>query len=282
MRIPLCLACIAHIAAAADHIVVIGIDGLGAAWLRDANTPSIAKLMARGASTLHARAVIPTVSSPNWASMINGAAPAQHGVTTNEWQPDKYEIAPVCKGPGGFFPTVFGVLRQQRYGSTMAVFHHWKGFGRLVEKGSANQVVHIDDAAKTTDAAIAYWKQQRPSLLFIHLDQVDHAGHEHGWGSAAYRGAVEEADKLIGRIADAAPDATLIVTADHGGSGRKHGGLTMNEIEVPWIAAGPGIRRGVKIEKPVNTYDTAVTIAYLLRIKPHECWIGRPVWEAVE
>jgi hypothetical protein len=282
VRILLGLALAAQFAIAVDHVIVIGVDGLGAAWLRDANTPKIAKLMALGASTLHARAVIPTVSSPNWASMINGAGPAQHGITSNEWQPDKYEIAPVCKGSGGFFPTVFGVLREQRYGMTIGVFHHWKDFRRLLEKGSANQVVHIDDAVKTTDAAIAYWKQQRPALLFVHLDHVDHAGHDHGWGSAEYRAAVELADKLIGRVAEAAPEATIIVTADHGGSGTKHGGMTMGEIEIPWIAAGPGIRKGVKIAKPVNTYDTAVTIAYLLKIKPHECWIGRPVWEAVE
>jgi predicted AlkP superfamily pyrophosphatase or phosphodiesterase len=272
----------AAVGLAADHVIVIGIDGLGSAWLRDSNTPQLEKLMARGASTLHARAVIPTVSSPNWASMINGATPAQHGVTSNEWQPDKHEIPPVCKGPGPFFPTIFGVVRQQRHATTIGVFHHWKGFGRLVEKGSANQVVHIDSAAKTTEAAVAYWNSQHPALLFVHLDHVDHAGHEHGWGSAEYRKAVEEADDYVGQISEAARDAVIIVTADHGGSGTKHGGLTIGEIEIPWIAAGPGIRKGIKLAKPVNTYDTAATIAYLLRIKPHECWTGRPLQEALE
>lgn len=272
----------AQCALAADYVIVIGVDGLGAAWLRDANTPNIAKLMARGSSTMQARAVIPTVSSPNWASMINGAGPAQHGITSNDWQPDKHEIAPVCKGPGGIFPTVFGVARQQRSAMKIGVFHHWKDFARLLEKGAANRVEHIDDAEKTAQAAIAYWKQERPALLFVHLDHVDHAGHEHGWGSPEYRAAVDLADKLIGSIADAAPEAAIIVTADHGGSGKKHGGLTMGEIEIPWIAAGPGIRKGVRIARPVDTYDTAVTVAHLLRIEPHECWIGRVVREAVE
>jgi phosphopentomutase len=164
----------------------------------------------------------------------------------------------------------------------MGVFHHWKDFGRLLEKGSANQVVHHDSAAKTTDAAVAYWKQQRPALLFVHRAHVDHAGAGHGWGSPEYTKAVVEADSYIGRIAEAAPEAAIVVTADHGGAGTKHGGLSMDEIEIPWIAAGPGIRKGLKLAKPVNTYDTAVTVAYLLRIKPHECWTGRPVWEALE
>lgn len=267
---------------AADHVIVIGIDGLGAAWLRDSAGPGLAKLMAKGSYTLKARAAIPTVSSPNWSSMINGATPAQHGVTGNDWQPNKHAIDPVCKGPGEIFPTIFGMIRRQRYASAMGVFHHWKDFGRLLEKGVANRVVHMESAEKTTEAAIAYWKQQRPALLFVHLDHVDHAGHQRGWGSPAYRKAVDQADAYIGRIMEAAPQATLIVTADHGGAGREHGGLTMGEIEIPWIAAGPGIRKGRKLAKPVNTYDTAPTIAWLLKVKPHECWTGRPVWEALE
>jgi predicted AlkP superfamily pyrophosphatase or phosphodiesterase len=44
--------------------------------------------MESGASTLHASAVIPTVSSPNWALMIMGACPEQHGITTKEKKPE--------------------------------------------------------------------------------------------------------------------------------------------------------------------------------------------------
>jgi len=46
--------------------------------------------MREGAWTLHARGVMPTVSSPNWASMIMGAGPEQHGVTSIDWQPYKF------------------------------------------------------------------------------------------------------------------------------------------------------------------------------------------------
>jgi arylsulfatase A-like enzyme len=71
----------------------------------------------------------------------------------------------------------------------------------------------------------------------------------------------------------------LIFTADHGGMGTKHGGLTMSEIEIPWIIAGPGIAAG-EISAPVNTYDTAATIAYLFNLKTPDCWIARPVLSA--
>ena len=68
----------------AAHVVVIGFDGLNPDGIEHAATPVMHGMMKRGAYTLHARAVIPTVSSPNWASMIMGAGPADHGVTTNQ------------------------------------------------------------------------------------------------------------------------------------------------------------------------------------------------------
>ena len=72
-----------------EHVVVIGVDGLSPEGIKRAKTPVLHKMMAEGASTLHARGVMPTVSSPNWASMIMGAGPEQHGVTSNDWKPGK-------------------------------------------------------------------------------------------------------------------------------------------------------------------------------------------------
>jgi arylsulfatase A-like enzyme len=72
----------------------------------------------------------------------------------------------------------------------------------------------------------------------------------------------------------------LLLTADHGGVGQKHGGMTMSELEIPWILHGPGVAEGVELKTNVNTYGTAPTVAHILGIKPHAAWIGRPVLEA--
>ena len=72
----------------------------------------------------------------------------------------------------------------------------------------------------------------------------------------------------------------VLVTADHGGVAKGHGGSTMTELEIPWILTGPGVVRGRELHTPVRTYDTAVTVAHILGVKPSECWIGRPVLEA--
>jgi predicted AlkP superfamily pyrophosphatase or phosphodiesterase len=268
------------------HVIVIGVDGLGGAAFAEGKVPRMRKLMEQGAWTLQARGVMPTVSSPNWASMIMGAGPEQHGVISNEWEPDKFAIAPTCQGMAATFPTMFGLLRQQRPGSVIGVLHDWEGFGRLVEKAAPTQMRHVKGSPAATAAAIQYLKTSRPELLFLHLDDVDHAGHDHGWWGPEYKAAVEMVDGLIGQVVDAVEGAgigkqtVILVTADHGGSGKKHGGNTMGELEIPWIAAGQGIARR-QIREPVNTYDTAATVAALLGLKPPPgCWVGRPVSSA--
>jgi predicted AlkP superfamily pyrophosphatase or phosphodiesterase len=215
-----------------------------------------------------------------------GAGPEQHGVTTNEWEPDKFEIAPTAAGAGGRFPTIFSLLRDQRPTAKIACFHDWKGFSRLFDRKAADIVEHPKGAAQTAERAIAYLKEKRPEFTFIHLDHVDGAGHDHGHGTPQYYQAVAEADRLIGLVLKGLEDAgiggktVVLVTADHGGKGKGHGGATMAELEIPWILHGPGVATGKELTTFVSTYDTAATIAYIFGLKTPECWIARPVVEA--
>ena len=269
-----------------QHAVMVGVDGLSPDGVRHADAPNLKRLREQGAWTFHARGVMPTSSSPNWASMIMGAGPEQHGVTSNDWEPDKFEIAPTAQGPGGIFPTVFSVLRQQRPDSYLAVFHDWDGFGRLVERKCVDVVEHLEGPTNTVRRAVECIKTRRPTLTFLQLDHVDHAGHEYGHGTPQYYAAVAVADQLIGEVIAAIEEAglkndtLLLVTSDHGGRGKGHGGATMEEIEIPWIITGPGIRAGHEIQTPVNTYDTAATLTYAFGLTPPDAWIARPVREA--
>jgi predicted AlkP superfamily pyrophosphatase or phosphodiesterase len=229
---------------------------------------------------------MPTVSSPNWASMIMGAGPEQHGVLSNEWQPGSSPIKPTVAGPGGIFTTIFGLVRQQKPSSKIGCFYEWGDFGRLVERNVCDRIVNPRGPVETTNQAIRFLKEQRPTLLFVHLDHVDGAGHEHGHGTPQYDAAVAEADRLIGLVLDAVRDSGMadhslvLVTSDHGGVGKKHGGSTMEEIEIPWIIRGQGVARGRELPPTVNTYDTAATIAYALGLTPPKGWIARPVLDA--
>ncbi|WP_197528919.1 alkaline phosphatase [Aeoliella mucimassa] len=272
---------------AAKHVIVIGVDGLAPFGISSANTPALDRLCEQGASTMHARAVMPTSSSSNWASMIMGAGPEQHGITSNEWERNRFEIAPVVKGSEGIYPTMFSAVRKGLPTSAIGVFHDWGGFGRLVESESCDLVVDADGPVDAIDRSTEFWNSRNPSLLFIHLDHVDHAGHAEGWGSPDYVQAVQLADRLINQVVTVVEktghksDTVVIVTSDHGGVDKGHGGSTMAEIEIPWIAWGAGIRTGVELKKPVNTYDTAATVLRLLDVPAPACWVGRPVTEAL-
>jgi hypothetical protein len=267
------------------HVVVIGVDGMSPDGVEQAATPFMNRLMAEGAYTFHARAVLPTVSSPNWASMIMGAGPAQHGITSNDWEPTVFTIPPTAQATAGYFPTIFHLLRQQRPEAVSVVVHDWDGFGRLFDPADVTVVRDGEGPQQTTDWAVAEIRTRRPALTFIHLDHVDHAGHADGHGSRSYYDAVAEADRMIGQVLQALYDAgmadstAVLVTADHGGMGTGHGGESMAELEIPWMLRGPGVVPG-PLAAPIDTYDTAATVAHLLGLTRPEAWIARPVLSA--
>lgn len=275
-------------AAQVEHVLIVGCDGFGSVGFTSSNTPVLHQLMREGSYTLHARGVMPTSSSPNWASIIMGAGPEQHGVTSNDWETNKFEIAPIALGMGGIFPTIFGVLREQRAAAYIACVHDWDGFGRLMEPAAMNLLENVKGSTNTARRAAEVIREHKPTFLFVHFDEVDHFGHEFGWKTAQYYHAVEEVDGLIGNLLGALKEAgireqtVVIMTADHGGKGKSHGQPTMDELQIPVIMAGPGIRQGHEIMGPVNTYDTAATVAKLFGLKVPEAWIAKPISEAIQ
>jgi predicted AlkP superfamily pyrophosphatase or phosphodiesterase len=221
--------------------------------------------------------------------MIMGASPAEHEITSNAWERTDIKEKTYCGGKKGeTFPTIFKVIRDHHAEADIACFHDWDGFGRLVEPGIPTLIADTRGEDRTAREAAAYIAANKPLFTFIHLDHVDHAGHEYGHGSREYFTSVEKADKLIGEIINSLKKANILdqtlvlVTADHGGKGKGHGGDTPEERDIPWIIAGPGIKKGSRIIEPINTYDTAATIAYIFGCKIPDCWTGKPVTAAFE
>jgi len=273
--------------AIAEHVVVIGVDGMSPDGIANADTPTMDTLITNGASTMTARAVLPTSSSPNWASMIMGAGPIHHGITSNGWKLDKHELTTVAIGSGGRFPTIFSILRDQRKDAVQACFYDWSGFGRLFHQDDLNVAADTKGPKVTTKRACEYIEANRPLFTFVHLDHVDHVGHDKGHGTPEYYESVTEADGYIGQILDAIDAAgiraktTVLITSDHGGVKKGHGGSSRAEVEIPWILQGAGVKTGHAIATPVFTYDTAATAAHLLGLTAPEAWIANPVLDAL-
>jgi len=127
-----------------------------------------------------------------------------------------------------------------------------------------------------------------PSCSFL----VDNVGHLNGWGTPEQIRAVEEADAAVGIVLRALResgtlDSTLILlTADHGGAARTHAPDDPRSRHIPWIAAGPGIRRNFDLtryaELNINTEDTFATASYLLNIPIDEDIDGKAVLQVLE
>lgn len=269
-----------------DHVVVIGIDGLSSSGLRNAQTPVMDNLIHDGAIAWQARTVLPTVSSPNWATIITGAGPEQHGVLNNDWEVDKQVLTPITQDATHRFPSIFSMIKQQRPGSKIASVYHWDAFGRLYDQSMVDFDRHYATPDSCVDAFNSYLKQERPTFAFLHLDHVDGAGHKDGHGSAGYLASIAQTDKMIGRIMDALAAAGMrektlvLLVSDHGGIDKGHGGTSDEEVTVPVLLYGPGVKKGTVVSHPTYLYDVAATAAYALKLSLPEASIGRPITQA--
>ena len=265
------------------HVIIIGVDALSTDGVTKANTPILHDMMKRGSWSLHARGVLPTTSGANWASIMDGAGPEQHGVTSNDWKVGEFNFPASVTGSGGFFPSIFQVLTDQHPQWEVGSIHQWAEFGNLYDHRFVDYDVHGTDEDETTALAVKYITGKRPDFLFVHLDHVDDAGHAYGHGTPLYYEAVAKADTLIGKIrratidAGIADDTVIIVTSDHGGVGKGHGGESLAELEVPWIVYGKKINSDNQLDLPINTFDTAATAAWLLGVRIPYAWLARPV-----
>jgi arylsulfatase A-like enzyme len=96
---------------------------------------------------------------------------------------------------------------------------------------------------------------------------------------------LERIDACIGKVIQAVKDAgiynetIIILSADHGGINKGHGGMTLEELQTPFIVCGKNVKSNYQLKQPMMQFDTAATIAYIFGLKRPSCWIGRPMTE---
>ena len=73
-------------------------------------------------------------------------------------------------------------------------------------------------------------------------------------------------------------DTIFILTSDHGGIDKGHGGKTMQEMETAFIISGKNIKKGLRFDDvSMMQYDVASTIARIFNLEQPQVWIGRPM-----
>ena len=269
------------------RVVFIGIDGLSIDGVKKAKTPNLDYMMDNGSYSLNARGVFPTSSGPNWASMILGMGPELHGVISNDWQNKKGKkiIQPIVEDEKKFSISVFDCIKNKNSDLYLAVVHEWTPISYYFNPKSTDFVKNTKNKKETLDEVYKQLKYKDADFVFIHLDEIDGAGHSNGWKTKAYYKAIEDMDSHIGMFFDKLKkdkifdDIIFIVSSDHGGMKKSHGGNSMDELLIPWIAYGPNIKKNKNIKTFISTYDTPATIAYLFSADFPKYWEGKPIKE---
>lgn len=273
----------------AKHVVLIGLDGWGAYSMEKADMPTVGELMTNGSYTLKKRSVLPSSSAVNWASMYMGAGPELHGYT--EWGSQTPELPSRVVDKNDIFPTIFGLLRQAYPEVEIGCIYEWDGIRYVCDTLSLSYEKHVTESPQnqsTAKCAIEYIKNKRPTFVNIVFDEPDHVGHADGHDTPAYYKKLNELDGYIGQIMQAIKEAgiwdetIIIVTADHGGIEKGHGGKTMQEMETAFIIAGKNVKKGYEFSESMMQFDCAATIAYIFGLEQPQVWIGRPMKQVFE
>ena len=101
--------------------------------------------------------------------------------------------------------------------------------------------------------------------------------------SASQLAVISSTDSLIGEIVaelereDYLDHTLIIITADHGGSGSRHGSDSPEDVTIHWLAAGPGVPAGSTLQREVRIYDTAATALHALNLPIPPAWDGQSI-----
>ena len=260
-----------------DHVILLGLDGLGSYGLQRALSlncvPLLQSLMSKARSTLNARTIFPPVSAPVWTLVLSGLMPDQSGVVDNAWRSGKSNLGSLSvrglvaatSKPGSRPATVADLLLRAKPSAHVHVAVSWPWLVRLFSGIGAHATIangHHEDARVADDmqkmmlsvseaegckakenracdgpavdadpSKSAEPAEEPPHFWFVHLDDVDAAGHEFGWLSNEQIEACTRVDRRVcflfegicEVILNAGKTCLVIIVADHGGEAKAHG-----------------------------------------------------------
>lgn len=250
-------------------LALVMIDGARPDALEPAGCTNLLALRDRGAATMGARSVMPSVTLPCHMAIFHSAPPERHGITTNIYIPPARPVT-------GLVETL------RAAGRRCAFVYSWEPLRDLSRPEQLHYsffreqpyVPEHDDTV--ADEAVRLLRDEAFDFLFVYFGSVDIAGHGYGWMSEGYLGQLRRVDGLLGRVLEALPaDGHVLVQSDHGGHERTHGTDTPEDMTIPWVVAGPRVRAGHSIAAPVSLLDTAPTVARLLDVAAPAAWEGR-------
>ena len=225
------------------------------------------------AMSTSARAVSPAISAQNYISMLHGrpwdTLPKGYQ-GTNATMGQEY-FADFNK-PQAMFPSVFKMLQADNPTRGAAAFSEW---GPIV-----NSIIEPDAAVTTKQSAslksfddvanyIGTPEFQSTGLVYMQSDYMDGQRHGHGWYNDNYWDKYAQYDALFKRVMDKLEatghihDTLVIANADHGGSGKNHGGWDEYNRSIFMALGGETVDNGRRLHGGSNA-DISADISALI------------------
>ena len=252
-----------------NKVILISIDGMRPDGFLSCGHPFIHEMMARGAYTLSAASMYPSVTLPCHMSIFHSVPPQRHGTTTNLYTPPVHPIK-------GLFEQLHDA------GSRCAMFYGWEPLRDVARPGSLRHAEYVWSYAREsvdqelTQRALAHIREEQPDFVFLYLVDTDEkGGHDNGWMSGEYLSRIHTAIGCVQSVmAQCADDYTVIVTADHGGHDRMHGTDIPGDMTIPMFFIGKDFTPGEQLAN-VSLLDIAPTVAKIMNVYPANGWEGR-------
>lgn len=247
------------------RLVYVIVDGLREDVSR--TMPTLNALRAHGFDA-RVRTSQPSLSFPNWTTLLSGAPQRISGVTTN-WFEQRVPVETLID-TALFAGRTVAVSAPSDFEMLYGVGRTGHVFLRDWEKGAYM-------TGGIVDHAISLTTESRASVVIVHFPDIDEAGHASGGASEEYRATALRVDRDLGRLVTAlqGPETTFVVASDHGHIATGgHGGPESAVIEVPAVFAGPNVKPGAG----TGTQDqVAPTVALLADLPAPRNATGAPL-----
>ena len=267
-------------------VLMIGIDGAGGRYVREATTPNLDALAADGAIRYDFFNEGGLFASPpegygasgvNWSTIVTGHSAANHGVVDNSFANNRFDE----------FPHFFAHVKAADPTARTVSIANWTPINTQILNDQFADV-ELDSFPGNASQRDGFVKNNAvfelinndADAMFLHFDQVDAAGHAFSWGSVQHDAAIEVVDGLVGEVMTALnsrpgvaageEDWLVLVSADHGAAEGSFGHVASQgepNWEVPFIVSGPSVTDGIALGKG-TLRDLATTALWHLGIDP--------------
>jgi hypothetical protein len=259
-------------------LLVVVIDGLRPETLACAHVPCFDSLARGGVLVRHLQPCRPCLTLPTLVSLLTSLPPEEHGVLSNS---GASQVSPHAV-------SLFSLLRYRHQNS--AAFYSNDRLRLLFPPGTLQTGVLINSQSirnvdrELTELAARHLQREKPDCCLLYLEGADIAGTHFGFTSEPYLESVEQADRALGLLLEHLAVVGLqqdYVTMVVGCCSARPPIETQTSFCLPLLLAGPGIRKGEELDRPLSLLDLTPTMAGILGLAPHPDWRGRVLVEAL-